>query len=197
MLIDLAGGRRRLGGSALAQVYGQLGNEAPDLDDPQRLAAFFALVQRLRAEDSLLAYHDVGDGGLFVTLCEMAFASRCGLDLDARRTRRPTRSAILFAEELGAVVQVRRRRSSTRCIVAATAAGLAATRRRHARRAATRIRIACGERDQCSTSRASTCTAHGRRPRMRCSACATTPDAADEEYARLLDARRPGTRRRV
>ena len=82
--LDLAGGQRRLGASSLAQVYGQLGNDAPDLDDPRLLAAFFELVQRLHADGTLLAYHDIGDGGLFVTLAEMAFASRCGLRVDAR-----------------------------------------------------------------------------------------------------------------
>jgi len=106
VLIDLAAGRRRLGASALAQVYGQLGCDAPDLDDPQRLAAFFELMARLHAEDSLLAYHDVSDGGLFVTLMEMAFASRCGLDVSLDAIAAEVLPA-LFAEELGAVVQVR------------------------------------------------------------------------------------------
>ena len=81
LLIDLAGGRRRLGGSALAQVYGQLGNDPPDLDDPDLLAGFFAFVQQQHRELQILAYHDVADGGLFTTLAEMAFASRCGLDV--------------------------------------------------------------------------------------------------------------------
>ncbi|HEX6136309.1 MAG TPA: phosphoribosylformylglycinamidine synthase, partial [Casimicrobiaceae bacterium] len=103
--LDLADGRRRLGGSALAQVYGQLGDDAPDVA-ATRLAAFFALVQRLRAEGRLLAYHDVSDGGLFVTLAEMAFAARCGLDIALGGTA-PGALAALFAEELGAVVQVR------------------------------------------------------------------------------------------
>ena len=75
LLIDVANGRRRLGGSALAQVHGQLGNEPPDLDDPDRLAQFFAFVQQQHRELQLLAYHDVSDGGLFVTLAEMAFAA--------------------------------------------------------------------------------------------------------------------------
>ena len=75
LLIDVAEGRRRLGGSALAQVYGQLGNEAPDLDDPDRLAQFFAFVQQQHRQKRVLAYHDVADGGLFVALAEMAFAA--------------------------------------------------------------------------------------------------------------------------
>src|SRR6185436_8873069 len=94
----------RLGGSALAQVYGQLGDVAPDVDDPARLRAFLALVQRWHADGRMLAYHDIGDGGLFATLAEMAFATRCGLDV-VLADGVPAHAA-LFAEELGAVVQV-------------------------------------------------------------------------------------------
>ncbi len=101
--LDIAAGRRRLGGSALAQVHAQLGNAAPDVDDPARLAAFFALVRALATRGRLLAYHDIGDGGLVVSLLEMAFASRCGLDIDVDGG---DVLAALFAEELGAVVQV-------------------------------------------------------------------------------------------
>ena len=79
ILIDLGLGRQRLGGSALAQVTQQLGNETPDLDEPDALVRFFAVIQRLNAEGRLLAYHDRSDGGLFATVCEMAFAGRCGV----------------------------------------------------------------------------------------------------------------------
>src|SRR3970282_97733 len=75
LLIDLGQGKNRMGGSALAQVYKQVGDVAPDVDDAQVLKSFFELVQRLGAEGKLLAYHDRSDGGAFVTLCEMAFAS--------------------------------------------------------------------------------------------------------------------------
>ncbi|WP_125076664.1 phosphoribosylformylglycinamidine synthase [Pseudoxanthomonas sp. SGT-18] len=109
-LIGLGGGRQRLGGSVLAQVHaeGQLpafGGEVPDLDDPERLRNFFALIRDAREAGLLLAYHDRSDGGAFAALCEMAFASRRGLDIvldgwgdDPFRT--------LFNEELGAIVQV-------------------------------------------------------------------------------------------
>jgi phosphoribosylformylglycinamidine synthase len=106
MLIDLGAGRDRLGGSCLAQVYGKLGSSAPDCDDPARLAAFFAAMAELRAAGSVLAYHDRSDGGLLVTLAEMAFAGRCGLDVDLGSVRSP--AAALFNEELGAVLQIRR-----------------------------------------------------------------------------------------
>jgi phosphoribosylformylglycinamidine synthase len=106
LLVDLGGGRNRLGGSALAQVYGRTGVEPPDLDDPARLAAFFAAIQALNAAGRVLAYHDRSDGGLLATLVEMAFAGHCGLDVDlAPLGGDPV--AALFAEELGAVIQVR------------------------------------------------------------------------------------------
>jgi phosphoribosylformylglycinamidine synthase len=104
LLVDLGQGRDRLGGSVLAQVYNQLGDRAPDVDDPAELRCFFAGISAARAEGLLLAYHDRADGGLFVVLAEMAFASRAGL-----RVRVPGEALpALFAEELGAVVQVRR-----------------------------------------------------------------------------------------
>ncbi len=130
ILFDLGRGQNRLGGSVLGQVFGELGDASPDLDEPARLKAFFALIQGLNAEGKLLAYHDRADGGLFATLCEMAFAGRCGVDLDVDELRyhrihddimedvadapdphEPYTSrlfGILFNEELGAVVQVRR-----------------------------------------------------------------------------------------
>ena len=107
VLIDLGEGRDRLGGSCLAQVFGQLGNEPPDLDDPTLLRAFFTAIQALREAGLLLAYHDRSDGGLVVTACEMAFAGRCGLTLDLKPLG-PDGLAAFFAEELGALVQVRR-----------------------------------------------------------------------------------------
>jgi len=107
ILIDLGQGRNRLGGSCLAQVYEQIGNVAPDLDAPQLLKGFFAAVQDLNREGLILAYHDRSDGGLFVTLCEMAFAGRCGIQADLDLVGRDD-LASLFNEELGAVIQVRR-----------------------------------------------------------------------------------------
>jgi phosphoribosylformylglycinamidine synthase len=104
-LIDLSGGRNRLGASALAQVYGVLGRESPDLDDPQRLLNFAAAMVELRAENLVLAYHDRSDGGLFATLVEMAFAGHCGLDI-ALPVERGRAFPQLFAEELGVVIQV-------------------------------------------------------------------------------------------
>ena len=103
LLIDLAEGQLRLGGSILAQTYSQMGTQVPDLDDAVQFRKGFGLLQEALHQGLIAAYHDRSDGGLLATLAEMAFASHCGLDVllssdDALHT--------LFAEELGVVVQV-------------------------------------------------------------------------------------------
>jgi phosphoribosylformylglycinamidine synthase len=107
LLIDLGKGKHRLGGSALAQVYGSLGDECPDVDDPRVLKLFFHVIQALNELGLAYAYHDRSDGGLFATLCEMAFAGRTGLKVDLTELGRDP-VASLFNEELGAVLQVPR-----------------------------------------------------------------------------------------
>ena len=131
ILLDLGEGNNRLGGSVLANCYGELGDACPDVDVPQRLKAFFSVIQGLNRDGRILAYHDRSDGGLFATLCEMAFAGRTGLDVDVDELRyhrlrddimldvpgapephEPYTSrlfGILFNEEVGAVLQVRRK----------------------------------------------------------------------------------------
>ncbi|MFZ6644189.1 phosphoribosylformylglycinamidine synthase [Undibacterium sp. TJN25] len=130
ILIDLGRGKNRLGASAFAQVMQKLGDQTPDVDSAEDLKAFFAAIQQLNSEQKLLAYHDRSDGGLFATLCEMAFAGRSGLAINldilamesehasdwgdsknwagqvAERRNDLTLRA-LFNEELGAVIQVR------------------------------------------------------------------------------------------
>ena len=130
ILIDLGEGRNRLGGSALAQVTQQIGHVAPDLGDPALLVSCFNTVQRLNAQGRVLALHDRSDGGLFATLCEMAFAGHCGvtvnldmLTIDPHSSDwgdfkiRPEQVAVqrneltmkaLFSEEAGVVLQVRK-----------------------------------------------------------------------------------------
>jgi phosphoribosylformylglycinamidine synthase len=105
ILIDLGNSKNRMGGGSLAQVYNQIGDEAPDVNNPAQLKAFFAEIQRLNNENKLLAYHDRSDGGLFTTLAEMAFAGRCGVDVDLAELKGNV-TEILFNEELGAVIQV-------------------------------------------------------------------------------------------
>ncbi|KFI22398.1 phosphoribosylformylglycinamidine synthase [Nitrosococcus oceani] len=112
ILIDLGKGKNRLGGSALAQVYQQIGHRSPDLDDPNALGCFFTAIQALNADDLLLAYHDRSDGGLFVTLCEMAFAGHCGIQVHLDVLGANSLAA-LFNEELGAVIQVRQQDQTT------------------------------------------------------------------------------------
>jgi len=105
LLIDLGGGQNRLGGSCLAQVYNRFGETTPDLDNPDLLRGFFQAVQLLNEAGMILAYHDRSDGGLFVTLCEMAFASRLGADIELAAGKGSIPAA-LFSEEPGAVIQV-------------------------------------------------------------------------------------------
>ena len=108
LLIDLGQGKKRMGGSALAQVYKQVGDVAPDVDDVLVLKAYFELVQELNTEGKLFSYHDRSDGGVFVTLCEMAFAGHIGVTIQLDDQHSDTLRA-LFNEELGAVIQVRNR----------------------------------------------------------------------------------------
>ncbi|WP_412021670.1 phosphoribosylformylglycinamidine synthase [Burkholderia cepacia] len=128
--IDLGRGKNRMGGSIFAQVTQQVGDTTPDVDDAEDLKRFFNAIQSLNAQDKLLAYHDRSDGGLWATVCEMAFAGHAGVSLNvdmltldpnhesdygdakdwAKQTsgRRDDRTLrALFSEELGAVVQVR------------------------------------------------------------------------------------------
>ena len=113
MFIDLAEGRKALGGSALAQVFGQVGDTAPDVHDAELLKDFYHAIEQLHESDIVLAYHDRSDGGLFTTLAEMMFAGRCGLDIMLDKVTKSGRShdliERLFNEELGAVFQIRKK----------------------------------------------------------------------------------------
>ncbi|KAG9291128.1 hypothetical protein G9A89_013000 [Geosiphon pyriformis] len=112
LFLDLAGGKQRLGGSALAQVYKQIGDEAPDIEEVNIIKAFFKAIQIVReeADDLILAYHDRSDGGLLVTLAEMAFAGHVGIDIDISTfIENGDILKALFNEELGVVIQTRDR----------------------------------------------------------------------------------------
>ncbi|TKE95318.1 phosphoribosylformylglycinamidine synthase [Vibrio kanaloae] len=106
VLIDLGNGKNRMGATALAQVYKQLGDKPADVDNAAQLKGFYEGVQALVANDQVVAYHDKGDGGLFVTLAEMAFAGHCGVNANIEALGEDALAA-LFNEELGAVIQVR------------------------------------------------------------------------------------------
>ncbi|MEI6788947.1 MAG: phosphoribosylformylglycinamidine synthase [bacterium] len=105
ILLDLGKGRNRLGASALAQVYNQVGATPPDLDSPADVVNFFNAIQELISENLLLAYHDRSDGGLYVTLAEMAFGAHYGLRVQVDELGDDP-LAVLFSEELGAVIQI-------------------------------------------------------------------------------------------
>jgi phosphoribosylformylglycinamidine synthase len=192
LAIDLGGGRNRLGGSALAQVYGRIGNDPPDVDDPARLAAFFAAIQELNAFGKLLAYHDRSDGGLLATLAEMAFAGGCGLEIDlADLPGEPL--AVLFAEELGAVVQVLASELESVEAVFATA-GLDRWVARIGRPAADhRIRISLKDEVLLDEAR-STLREAWSETSYRMQALRDHPDCAREEHAERLDDEDPGLR---
>ena len=107
-LIDLGLGKNRMGGSSLAQVFNQIGNETPDLDNPKLFAKFFSAMNAFNKSGLISAFHDRSDGGALITLLEMAFASRCGLDI---RVSDPI--ADLFNEELGCIIQVSNHNQAT------------------------------------------------------------------------------------
>ena len=104
LLVDLGHGKNRLGGSVLAQCWGALGSEVPDVDAAD-LKALFEFISQLKSRDLILAYHDRSDGGLITTLLEMAFAARCGLNI-AVAEEGSAALAALFNEEIGVVLQV-------------------------------------------------------------------------------------------
>jgi len=106
ILIDIAKDQARLGGSALAQVYGQIGNDSPDVDDPDMLKRAFHAIQKLISKHLILAGHDISDGGLITTFLEMAFAGNCGLKIQMDGPWSPLER--LFAEELGVVIECHR-----------------------------------------------------------------------------------------
>ena len=214
VLVDLGKGRNRLGGSILAQVFSRFGNQAPDLDDPALLKGFFGTIQDLRREKLLLAYHDRSDGGLFATLCEMAFAGRCGVsvtldaftfdawtdDVDGWKKSDAEQLAgrvgdrvleALFAEELGAVLQVRKS-DRTKVMDCLRAAGLGD----HATiigivNATDEIRFTRNAKPVFSEKRVELQRAWSETT-WRMQSLRDNPESAQQEYDRILDVRDPG-----
>ncbi|OGA03575.1 MAG: phosphoribosylformylglycinamidine synthase [Betaproteobacteria bacterium RIFCSPLOWO2_02_64_14] len=192
ILIDLGANQCRLGGSALAQVYGGLGNASPDLDQPDVLTRFFEAMQALNHEGSLLAYHDRSDGGLFVTVCEMMFAARCGAMLDVTALTANGTHAALFNEELGAVIQARR--TDTPGVVTALAAAGLGGGICHVIGEATAgdmLRIAAGGHEIFSDSRVNLQRAWSETT-WHMQMLRDNPECAQQEYNRLLDPGDPG-----
>ncbi|MCW8091827.1 phosphoribosylformylglycinamidine synthase [Alteromonas sp. ASW11-130] len=106
ILLDLGAGKNRLGASCLTQVYNQLGDQPADVDSAEGLLNFFKAIQKLIRKGLVHAYHDRSDGGLFVTLAEMAFAGKTGISVELDSLDADD-VAVLFNEELGAVIQVK------------------------------------------------------------------------------------------
>jgi phosphoribosylformylglycinamidine synthase len=189
VLIDLGAQRDRLGASALAQVYGRLGSDVPDLDDPGHLTALYASLALLRAQGLVLAYHDRSDGGLFACLCEMAFAAHAGLEI----TLEPGRDALgaLFAEELGVVIQVRRAElERVRALLADQGLGeLAAVV--GSPRADDRVVVRQGDSELFAASRAAL-QAIWSETSYRMQALRDNPACARDQYERLKEADYPG-----
>ncbi|TCV86717.1 phosphoribosylformylglycinamidine synthase [Sulfurirhabdus autotrophica] len=214
ILIDLGSGRNRLGGSAFAQVYKQTGNIAPDVTSPEKLKAFFSAVQQLNRDGKILAYHDRSDGGLFVTLCEMAFAGHVGLTVDVDelcyeqlRTDVERRGKaeisvpagkysehifdVLFNEELGAVLQVKRSDTPT-VMEAFFSADL---------RSELHVFGSLNKEDKIKVMRNESEILSGNRVDLQRAWSETTyqmqklrdnPECAQQEYDRILDATDPG-----
>src|SRR5688572_4465180 len=212
ILVDLGRGKNRLGGSILAQVYSQLGDQSPDLDSAELLKGFFKVVQEQRSP--ILAYHDRSDGGLFVAACEMAFAGHCGItlnldpvafdaaadDVDAFKRdgeeqlagrARDLALAALFNEELGAVLQVR----------AADRAKVMAALREAGLDACSHVIGEINPRDEVRITRNARTVFSAKRDQLqrawsetswRMQTLRDNPDCAREEYDRILDAGDPG-----
>jgi phosphoribosylformylglycinamidine synthase len=189
VLIDLGLGKDRLGGSCWAQVHGRGGGVPADLDAPGLLAGFFDAVVELKRRDLLLAYHDRSDGGLLITLLEMAFATRCGLELDLGDV--PDVIAACFAEELGAVVQIAADRlADVREVLARY--GLAENARSvgHCVPGAG-VSVRANGREQFAGSRIDLHRLWSE-VSFRMQSLRDNPESAREEFERLLDAADPG-----
>ncbi len=219
LLIDLGGGRHRLGASILAEVTGQAGDLVPDLDDPSRLKSFFAAMTALRAAGLVLAYHDRSDGGLFATVCEMAFAGRTGVSInvdiltlenngaddwgDAKSwasqvgaRREASTLKALFNEELGAVLQIR---------TAERTAVMDILRSHDLGRDAHSIGV-CNDRNAIEIFRDAKCIYTKPRAELqqawsdtswRIARLRDDPEAVDAEHAMILDDADPGISTRV
>ncbi len=197
VLVDLARGRTRLGGSILAQVFCQTGNETPDVDEPVAIRALYAALAELRRAGRVLAYHDRSDGGLFVTLCEMAFAGHLGVTIDARAVSSQQAPggascdplAALFAEELGAVLQIGSAAVSP-VLETLAAHGLEARVIGHPNDS-DRISITDGDTEIYGDTRIALHRAWSETT-WQLQSLRDNPECAQQEYDRILDAADPG-----
>ena len=189
LLIDLGAGKNRLGGSCWAQVHLKRGGTPADLDRPQLLSAMFSALRELKDQGLVLAYHDRSDGGLLVTLLEMAFAAHCGLRVDLGAVDDIIAAA--FAEELGAVIQVAAARAAEAQIVLARHGLAALTRDVGEPTPGAQVQVSANGTEVYSGSRIAL---HRRWSEVsfRMQTLRDNPDCAREEYSRLEDAHDPG-----
>jgi phosphoribosylformylglycinamidine synthase len=189
LLIDLGNGKNRLGGSCWSQVHLRSGGAPAQLDSPQLLSAMFSALREMKSRGLLLAYHDRSDGGLLVTLLEMAFAAHCGLRLDLGAVDDIIAAA--FAEELGAVIQVPAGRAAEAQLILARHGLAAATRDVGEPMPGVDIQVRANGSQVYSGSRVAL---HRQWSEVsyRMQALRDNPDCAREEYARLEDAGDPG-----
>jgi phosphoribosylformylglycinamidine synthase len=189
LLIDLGRGKNRLGGSCWAQVHSKIGGTPADLDSPQLLSAMFSALREMKDQGLVLAYHDRSDGGLLVTLLEMAFAAHCGLRVDLGAVDDIIAAA--FAEELGGVIQVAAARAAETQVILA----------RHGLAELTRDVGEPVQGDEVLVSAnggpvygGSRIALHRRWSEVsfRMQALRDNPECAREEYSRLEDAHDPG-----
>src|SRR5258708_16926082 len=188
LLVDLGKGQNRLGGSCWAQVHLKSGGMPADLDSPQLLSALFSALREMKDQGLALAYHDRSDGGLLVTLLEMAFAAHCGLGIDLG----PMDDVIAgsFAEELGAVIQVPAARAADAHAILARYGLAPLTRDIGEPTMGDEVQVHAngglvysGPRLACHARRSADSFRIHARPR--------NPECAREEYSRLEDAAHP------
>jgi phosphoribosylformylglycinamidine synthase len=194
LLIDLGAGKDRLGASCWAQVHAKSGGEPADLDSPALLLALFAALRELKDRNLLLAYHDRSDGGVLITVLEMAFAARCGLAIDLGPVADPI--AACFAEELGAVLQVPASRSPEALTVLARHGLAPLTRDIGEPCAGAEVQVRIGGRIAYGASRLDL-QRRWSEVSFRLQEMRDNPDCAREEYSRLADAADPGLHARL
>ena len=189
LLIDLGAGKNRLGGSCWAQVHQKSGGTPADLDSPELLSAMFAALRELKHHGLVLAYHDRSDGGVLVTLLEMAFAAHCALRVDLGAVDDVIAAA--FAEELGAVIQVPAARAAEAQVILVRHGLAAVTRDIGAPAKGAQVQVSANGSPVFSGSRIAL---HRRWSEVsfRMQALRDNPECAQEEYSRLEDADDPG-----
>jgi phosphoribosylformylglycinamidine synthase len=194
LLIDLGADKNRLGGSCWSQVHMKSGGTPADLDSPSLLSALFAALRELKDSQLILAYHDRSDGGLLITLLEMAFASRCGLEIDLGSSADVI--AACFAEELGAVLQVAATRVDEALKVLQRHGLAQLTRNIAAPIPGDAVRVSGNSRLLYNASRAAL-QRRWSEVSFRMQEMRDNPECAREEYSRLDDMQDPGLHARL